>query len=170
MIHLSRGHKMRILKFFIVFLLIGLIPAHAEQRRVEIKQLTVNGVYINGWSLPKSNGADYVGSKSTITTDSIYQNGNNGYGTLATMINASGDVLESYQVSYDNINWWTPNVIQSNNAGTISSIATIDSNMLTNSWIQYNWTIAPYVRFIYTNKNTTGNSVITADALWQDIS
>lgn len=142
---------MRTLKFLLLFLLIGIIPALAAPNRVEIKQLTVSGIPVTGDSL--SNGQQLV-------SDSIYQMGNNGFLSVATQV--SGNVSLSYQVSYDNINWWTPNTSSS---GTLTSIGTIATSLTSNTWVISQAVMAPYMRFIYTS---TGSSVITADALWQD--
>lgn len=147
---------MKTLKLLFIFLLIGLVPAFAA-RRVETKQLTVSGIAIIGTTINANN---------VLTSDSVYQNGNMGYETLATQV--SGNISTSYQVSYDNKIWWNPNVI-TNVSGTIGSIATIDSNISSNQWVILPYVLTPYIRFIFTNLNATvTQDAITADVLWQD--
>ena len=144
---------MRILKLLFVFLLIGLVPAFANQKRTEVKQLTVGGVAINGTAIAANN---------TVTSDSIYQSGNEGFLALATQIDASGAVGISYQISYDNVNWWTPYTTSS---GTLTAAGTLVTSLTANRWVVATAILAPYMRFVYVS---TAASHITADTLWQD--
>lgn len=141
---------MKILKLLVIFLLIGLVPAFAA-KRAEVHQLTVGGVAVNGY---------VIGSGNTVTSDSVYQTGNLGFLSLATQV--SGNVGITYQVSYDNLNWWTP---YTTSTGTLTSIGTIATSITSNRWIIAIAVLAPYTRFVYTS---TGSSTITADTLWQD--
>lgn len=145
---------MKILKLLTIFLLIGsigLVPAFAAPKRTEVKQLTFGGVGGSGQA---------IGSGQTITSDSVYQSGNEGFLALVTQV--SGTVGINYQVSYDNVNWWTPNTTSS---GTLTSAGVIATSISSNTWIIATAVLAPYMRFIY---NSTGASTITADTLWQD--
>jgi hypothetical protein len=144
---------MKILKLLTILLLIGIVPAFASPKRTEVKQLTYGGVNLNGYSIPNNN---------VVTSDSVYQSGNEGFLALATQIDASGAVGITYQVSYDNINWWTP---YTTSGGTLTAAGTIATTMTANRWIISTAVLAPYMRFIYT---ATANSHITADTLWQD--
>lgn len=141
---------MKILKLAVLFLLIGLAPVWAA-KRAEVKQLTIGGVAVNAYA---------IGSGATVTSDSVYQNGNLGFLSLATQV--VGNVSINYQVSYDNLIWWTPNTASS---GTLTPAGTIANSITSNSWIISTAVLAPYMRFIY---QSTGSSTITADALWQD--
>ncbi len=141
---------MRILKLAILFLLIGLAPVWAA-KRAEVKQLTIGGVAVNGYA---------IGSGATVTSDTVYQNGNLGFMALATQV--SGNVGITYQVSYDNNLWWTPNTTS---AGTLTAAGTIATSITSNSWIITTAVLAPYLRFVYAS---TGASTITADTIWQD--
>ncbi len=142
---------MKILKLFLLFMLIGLSPSWAA-KRAEVKQLTVGGVAVNGYS---------IGSGVTVTSDSVYQTGNLGFLAIATQV--IGNVSINYQVSYDNINWWTPYTTSS---GSVTSAGLIASSITSNTWIISTAVLAPYMRFIYAS--TGGLSTITADTLWQD--
>lgn len=141
---------MRTLKLLVLFLLIGLVPAFAAKKS-EVKNLTIGGTAVNAY---------VISSGATVTSDSLYQPGNLGFLSLATKV--SGNVSISYQVSYDNVTWWTPYISSS---GTLTSIGTIVSSITADSWIISTAVLAPYTRFIYAS---TGSSTITANALWQD--
>lgn len=141
---------MKILKLAILFLLIGLSTSWAA-KRAEVKQLTIGGVNVNGYVIP---------SGLTVTSDSVYQTGNLGFLSLATQV--SGNVGISYQVSYDNNLWWTPNTTS---GGTLTAAGTLATSITAKQWIITTFVLAPYLRFIY---SSTGSSTITADTLWQD--
>lgn len=141
---------MKILKLSVLFLLICAVPSFAA-KRAEFKQLNFGGAGASGYTIP---------SGATVTSDSIYQNGNLGFLSLATQI--SGTVAITYQVSYDNTNWWTPYTTSS---GTLTAAGTIATSITANRWIVSTAVMAPYMRFIYAS---TGASTITADTLWQD--
>lgn len=141
---------MKILNLLVLFVLIGLSPSWAA-KRAEVKQLTISGVAVNAYA---------IGSGVTVTSDSVYQTGNLGFLALATQV--SGNVGITYQVSYDNINWWTPYTTSS---GSLTAAGTIATSITSNTWIVATAVLAPYMRFIYAS---TGSSTITADTLWQD--
>lgn len=142
---------MKILRLVALFLLIGLGTAFAAPNRVETHQLTIGGSQLNNYVIPANN---------TVTSDSVYQIGTNGFLSLATWV--VGNVSISYQISYDNINWWTP---YTTNAGTLTSAGTIATSITGNRWIIATAIMAPYIRFNY---SSTGTSTIDSLMLWQD--
>ncbi len=131
------------MKKLLVGILLMLMPtmAFADITRTMQKVLTISGAPINGLQ---------IASNQTVTSDGIYQAGSQtfGYSALATQISqASGgiSVKISYQTSYDNINWFTPNTTS---AGTLTSQGVLATAITGNTWIVYQYTVYPYIRFV----------------------
>lgn len=118
-------------------------------KRVENRQLAVSGVPIQGTTI-----------SSPITSDGIYQSGNLGF--MSLVMKVSGNVAISYQLSFDNINWFTPN---NTDGANLTAVGTIVSALTANAWIVLVAMLAHYVRFTFT---PSGSSTISANALWQD--
>ena len=154
---------MKKLLIILFLLLVGSSQSFAGIRS-EFHNLTVGGTTSNGVTNPGSPINNYVfASGATITSDSLYQTGSLGYNSSAIATQVSGGSVKiSFQVSYDNITWFTP---YTTSGGTITSITNLVTSLSANSWIYYQYQFAPYIRFIF---QATGTPTITAEALWQD--
>ena len=118
-------------------------------KKAQTKQLTSSGVNILSTT-----------TSNPITSDGVYQSGNLGF--MSLVVNITGNVSISYQLSFDNINWFTPSTTDGTNLTSAGGIVT---SLTTNAWIVLTAMLAPYVRFIFT---PSGSSTITANTLWQD--
>lgn len=141
---------MKILKLLILFILLGINISFAAVR-TEYKNLTIAGAPVIAYN---------ISSGATVTSDSVYESGAYNYNGLATIVN--GSVKITYQASYDNINWWTPNTTS---AGTLTATGVLATSVTSNTWVSFPAVVAPYIRFNY---QSTGASSITAETLWQD--
>lgn len=121
-------------------------------KKVENKQLTVSGVNLKAYSTT-NNG--------TVTTDGVYQSGNLGFLTLALQVTA-GSLAVSYQISFDNVTWFTP---YSTDGTNLTAIGNIAAAVTTNVWVVLQALLGHYVRFVFVS---TGVSTFSANALWQD--
>jgi hypothetical protein len=129
--------------------------AHATAFRVNSQLLKVSGVPMNNYTIATS---------STVTRDSVYQMGNVGFQSLATMVRgANASITITYQVSYDNANWFTP---YNTASGVLTSAATISTSQSADRWIVAPAMLAPYIRFNFA-QGAGGTGTITADTLWQ---
>lgn len=147
-------------KLFLVglFLLLGFNQAFATITRTMQHNLTIAGTPINGTT---------VGANSTITSDSVYQAGAQtfGYSALATTIAGTNPNMKiTYQTSYDNVNWFTPNTTSS---GTLTAQNVLVTAATTNTWVVYQYTVYPYIRYNFQNTTSTADT-ITAETMWQD--
>jgi len=150
---------MKILRLALLFLLIGLVPAFAAPKRVELHKLTISGTAVDTY---------LIASSQTVTTDSIYISGNNGYQSLVVTTGGNnGAVTIDTQVSYDNTNWFTPYSMNSPTNDTLTAQGRIADGITANRWIILPWTLSPYVRFKFAVGSVT-NDTITAETLWQD--
>ena len=144
---------MKILNLLISFMLVFAIPSFAA-KRAEVHQLTIGGAAVNGY---------FIQANNTVTSDSVNMNGNLGFLALATQV--SGNVSISYQVSYDNINWFSP--VLTNGSGAVTVESTLDTAIASgNTWITFPYTVYPYDRFIFQNNSATTDSV-TAETVYQ---
>lgn len=141
-----------------LILLLGINHAFAAITRTENHNLTMSNVPINGTS---------IAANATITTDSVYQAGAQsfGYSALATQIAGINPNMKiTYQTSYDNINWFTPNTTS---GGTLTAQNVLATSISSNTWVVYQYTVYPYIRFNFQNTTVTADT-ITADTMWQD--
>lgn len=135
----------------ILVIALFLFSAQAEAGlKVTQKQLTISGS-------PVSNYA--VGSGVTVTSDSIYQTGNVGYGSMLLLV--SGSVNASFQVSRDGSNWYTP---YTTDGVSLTAAGSIVSTLTDDSWIVLPIRMAPYVRFVF---QANSSSTISANYQWQ---
>ena len=129
--------------------------ANATAFRVNDVRLKVSGTPINNL---------VIATSSTVTSDSVYENGNVGFQSIATMVRGTNaSVTISYQVSNDNSTWWTP---YNTNLGVLSSAATLSTSQTADRWVVVPAMLAPYIRFQFV-QGSGGTATITADTLWQ---
>lgn len=156
-----------------LILLLGISPVFATITRTLQHNITYGGSVINGITVPgvPINGTT-ITAGATITSDSVYQAGSISYGYSAVTLMASAiggvtpNIKLTYQTSYDNINWFNPTSTTGN--GVVSSVSTLDSVVGSgNTWVVYNYTVYPYIRFNLQNNSATTDTV-TAETLWQD--
>ncbi len=141
-----------------IFILLGFSQAYANITKTLTHNLTISNVPINGTT---------VGANSTITSDSIYQAGasSQGYSALATTIAGSSPNMKiTYQVSYDNVNWFNQNTTAQ---GTLTAQNVLATSITSSTWISYTYITYPYIRFNFQNTTATADT-ITADTMWQD--
>ncbi len=119
-------------------------------KKSQRKRLTVAGVDLSAT----------VVNNASITTDGVYQPGNIGFMSLVSKI--TGNVAITYQISFDNITWFTPSTTDGT---TLTSVGTIVTGQTSDCWIILRAILAPWIRFVFTS---TGSSTITGDAIWQD--
>ena len=149
-------------------LLLGLLmvlitlPAFADVMKTLPKQLTISGTPIS---------ATTIAAGSTITSDSVYQPSSLSFGYSALAINATAiggvtpNIKLTYQVSYDNANWFSPAL--TNGSGAVTVESTLDSAVGTgNTWVVFPYTVYAYDRFIFKNNSATTDSV-TAETVYQ---
>ena len=149
-------------------LLLGLLmvlitlPAFADVMKTLPKQLTISGTPII---------ATAIAAGSTITSDSVYQPSSLSFGYSALAINATAiagvnpNIKLTYQVSYDNVNWFSP--LLTNGSGSVTVESTLDTAIASgNTWITFPYTVYPYDRFIFQNNSATTDSV-TAETVYQ---
>lgn len=156
-----------------LFMLLGLSQANAGMTKTLSHNLTTGGSVIYGVVQPGTPiNATSIPSGTTITTDSVNQAGSFSYGYSAISLIANSatgvtpNIKLTYQSSYDNINWFSP--VTSNGLGVVTVVSTIDTSVGSgNTWIVYNYTVYPYVRFNLQNNSATTDSV-TAETMWQD--
>lgn len=138
-------------KLFLSMLVLLVLGSTAFASRTTYKTLRISGAEINSYAIP---------SGATITSDSVYQAGNIGYGSLLTSV--SGNVTISQQVSIDGTNWFTP---YTTDGSTLTTAGTIASAVTADRWIILTAKLAPYVRFVYAS---SGASTITSKYVWQN--
>lgn len=80
---------------------------------------------------------------STQFTEAIRNSSNVGYSSL--LLEVSGQVDVTYQLSNDGSNWWTP---YTTDGSTLTAAGSIASNLTASRWIILNYRVAPYIRFI----------------------
>lgn len=140
------------MKKFIIIVLLLIIPSIAfAGKKATSKNLTTSGVLISSYAI--SNG-------STVTSDSIYQPGNVGFSSL--VMNVSGNIAISYQVSKDNSNWFDP---YTTDGASLTNVGAIVSSITADRWIILTAKLAPYIRYKFIS---TGSSTISANVIWQD--
>lgn len=144
------------LLLIVLFTMLGLCNSFADITHTLSHNLTVNGAPLSGTT---------VSTNQTLTTDSVYETGASsfGYSVLVTQVSGNG-VKISYQTSYDNANWFTPNTTSP--IGVLTPVGTLDTLATSNTWIIYQYPVSPYIRFVYTS--TGGSSIITGETVWQD--
>lgn len=132
-----------------IFLVLFSLQAEAGLK-VTQKQLTISGSPISSYA---------IGSGLTVTSDSVYQTGNVGYGSMLLLV--SGSVDASFQVSRDGSNWYTP---YTTDGITLSAAGAIATAVSADRWIILPIKMAPYVRFIF---SANSSSTISANYQWQ---
>lgn len=125
-------------------------PAYAGKRATS-KTLTISNVPIS---------ATVVGAGVTVTSDSLLQTGNVGFSSL--ILDVSGNIAVSYQVSRNGSTWYTP---YTTDGSSLTAAGTIASSVTANRWIVLPTKLAPYVRFVFAS---TGSSTISSTYVWQD--
>lgn len=131
--------------------------------------LTSGGNVVNGQTIAGTPiNTTTIATGATLTSDSVYETGTSsfGYSVLATIVGGTG-IKESYQVSYDNINWFNPSTTT---LGAVFNIQTLDTLATGNNWIIYPYPISTWVRFVFTASNSFGatQDSVTAETVYQD--
>lgn len=161
---------MKKLLLIVFFMLLGFSQAFADITHTLPHNLTTGGNVVNGQTIAGTAiNNTIIATGSTLTSDSVYETGTSsfGYSVLATIVNGTG-VKESYQVSYDNNNWFTPNT--TNSVGVITPIGTLDTLATGNNWIIYQYPVSTWIRFVFTAANSNGatQDSVTAETVYQD--
>jgi len=143
-----KSRYLNVLLIIFLFSFLAFIPQHC---RADIKDQY----------LEDSDGTDWD-SKAMITatgtyyTDEIEQAYSKGHCSLLVLTSA-GSLAITYEVSDDNVSWYTPKDTDGN---ALNVIATA---MTANTWVVFSPTLAEYVRFkfILTGSNSTVTAIFT---------
>ena len=145
-----------------IFLFVMATQSFADVMKTLPHQLTISGTPMIG---------TVIASSSTITSDSVYQPSALSFGYSAMAINAtavggvSPNIKLTYQVSYDNVNWFSP--VLTNGAGSVTVESTLDTSVGSgNTWVVYPYTVYPFSKYIFQNNSATTDS-ITAETIYQ---
>lgn len=141
------------MRFFLSLILavLILIPSAFAAKHPSSQLLYTGGAAVSNYLI--TNG-------STLTSDGVQQIGNIGFASM--ILNVSGNVSVSCEVSKDGSTWYTP---YTTDGSSLTSTASIATSVTSNSWIILIAKLAPYIRYKFT---ANGDSTITATMVWQE--